>query len=396
MTRSVRIGYFVSHPIQYQAPLLRKITCESDFSLQVLFCSNAGLTPAFDAEFRREVMWDIPLVDGYDSAFLGKGNASGKGLQRILTRQIDRWLQNGAFDVLWIHGFTRLTNLYAMFAAKRQGAKVMVRDEANGLDKRGYEYREAFRRPFYNLLRKTCDAFLAIGRLNREYYLSRGIDRSKIFDVPYAVDNEFFSRRSSVASLDRETFRRKLGLEPGREVILFTGKLSERKGPQVLAHAYRLLSSDGHSEPHPYLLYVGDGELRSELQGFANQLGWHSIRMLGFKNQTELPALYDLCDVFVLPSFHEPWGLVVNEAMNAAKPIVVSDHVGCGPDLVRPGINGELFKAGDSVELATALKKIFAAERAEEMGQASKRIIGNWSFREDISGLKAAVESTMA
>ena len=64
------------------------------------------------------------------------------------------------------------------------------------------------------------------------------------------------------------------------------------------------------------------------------------VRFLGFRNQSEMPAFYDLCDLFVLPSHFEPWGLVINEAMNAGKPVIVSDCVGAAPDLVQTGRNG--------------------------------------------------------
>ena len=98
--------------------------------------------------------------------------------------------------------------------------------------------------------------------------------------------------------------------------------------------------------------------------------GWDSIKFLGFKNQTELPAYYDLCDVFVLPSVYEPWGLVVNEVMNAGRAVIVSDQVGCGPDLVRPGENGYIFPAGDIAGLCGALKNILDnQQKCRAMGQ---------------------------
>jgi glycosyltransferase involved in cell wall biosynthesis len=118
------------------------------------------------------------------------------------------------------------------------------------------------------------------------------------------------------------------------------------------------------------------------------------VRFLGFQNQSELPALYDLCDVFVLPSNREAFGLVVNEAMNAGKPVIASDQVGCWPDLVRPGINGAVFPAGDAAALAAALRP-FLLDPAlrERAGQASLDLINRWSFAEDLVGLRRALAS---
>lgn len=162
--------------------------------------------------------------------------------------------------------------------------------------------------------------------------------------MPYAVDNQMFQARSRAAAEKREQFRRELGLEPDRRVVLFTAKLTPVKAPEDLLEAYKQAwswergaaphPSGGHLLPSaekegkagsakPYLLFVGDGPLRGELEAQAGAMKGADVRFLGFKNQGELPAFYDLCDVFVLPSIHEPWGLVVNEVMNAAKPVIV-------------------------------------------------------------------------
>jgi len=116
--------------------------------------------------------------------------------------------------------------------------------------------------------------------------------------------------------------------------------MNMRKRPSDLLDAYVCVSPDSQSEPRLYFLYAGDGEMRRELEGKAATTGWKSIRFLGFLNQSELPAYYDLCDAFVMPTVFEPWGFVVNEVLNAGKPVIGSDQVGCRPDLVCDGVNG--------------------------------------------------------
>jgi glycosyltransferase involved in cell wall biosynthesis len=125
-------------------------------------------------------------------------------------------------------------------------------------------------------------------------------------------------------------------------------------------------------------------------------MNWSSIKFLGFKNQTELPRYYDLCDVLVLPSVFEPWGLVINEVMNAGRAVVVSDQVGCGPDLVKRGKNGYVFKAGDIAGLRAALDNILRdQEKCRALGRKSLEIIEKWSIEEDIVGLKQALADVM-
>ena len=202
-----------------------------------------------------------------------------------------------------------------------------------------------------------------------------------------------FQMECKAATPDRERLRHALGLEQQRPIILYASKMTERKRAGDLLEAYIRLSPDSLKEPEPYLLFIGDGEMRSVLERRAAELGRGSIRFLGFKNQTELPAYYDLCDVFVLPSFHEPWGLAINEVMNAAKPVIVSDQVGCAPDLVRHKENGYIFRAGDIDDLCTALQFVLGdKERSYMMGQKSLEIINGWGFEEDIAGLRKALK----
>jgi glycosyltransferase involved in cell wall biosynthesis len=387
----VRLAYLVSHPIQYQAPLLRLLAREPQIHLKVFF--GANIVEGFrDPGFGTAVKWDVPLLEGYDHEFLPALASREITSVRPLNWGIGRRLKQGAFDVLWVHGYTRLASLSGILAAKRLGLKVMVRDEANGGAARRSVARAGARRLFYAALARVADAFLAIGTLNREYYRRHGIAADRIFSVPYAVDNAFFRERAIDAGRRREELRRELGLTAVRPVILFSGKLVPRKGPMLLAEAYKQLSRDGRSEPEPYLLFAGDGELRGAIEKMAADLGWRSMRVLGFKNQTELPALYDLCDLFVLPSFYEPWGLVVNEVMNAGRPVIVSDKVGCWPDLVKPDVNGGVFPAGDGQALARVMARMLADRGGLlRMGEASRGVIGKWSFNEDLAGIRSAL-----
>jgi glycosyltransferase involved in cell wall biosynthesis len=176
-------------------------------------------------------------------------------------------------------------------------------------------------------------------------------------------------------------------------VILYAGKLTPRKRAADLLDAYVLLSPDRKREPDPYLLIVGDGETRSELETQVSTLGWNSVRFLGFRNQSELPQLYDLCDIFVLPSFGEPWGLVVNEAMNAGRAVIVSDQVGCGPDLVKDGVNGKIFPAGDVDRLYASLEAVLRDRRYIDMGRKSLEIIDGWGYEQDVAGLLETMHS---
>jgi glycosyltransferase involved in cell wall biosynthesis len=210
--------------------------------------------------------------------------------------------------------------------------------------------------------------------------------------MPYAVDNDYLRQRSLEVGAGRAELQAELGLDPSRPVILFAAKLQKRKRCGDLLNAYLNLSPSEGAEPHPYLIIVGDGEERTSLEEQVAASGVKSVRFCGFRNQTELPRFFDLASVFVLPSRHEAWGLTINEVMNAGRAVIVSDEVGCQPDLVTDGVEGCVFPAGDVTALTNALRRVLATpETAAEMGRRAQERIRDWGFEQDLRGLKQAL-----
>ncbi len=386
----VRIAYLISHPIQYQSPLLRLVAGEPGIALKVFYRSPMGLKPYADEGFGQTIAWDTPLLDGFEHEFLPALDDPMRVTRylRPLNYGLAKRLRQGRFDVLWVHGYARIFNLGAMLTAKRLGMKVMLRDEATPISMPRGPAKKIAKRAFFAGLWTLVDAALAIGSLNRRYYLEQGFRPDRIFSVPYAVDNARFQSGAKAAAAHRGQFLAALNIPADRPRIVFSGKLTTIKAPEVLLEAFAKLG-----EPWPSLCYVGDGPLRAMLESRARDLGVaERVHFAGFRNQGELPAFYDLADVFVLPSRREPWGLVVNEAMNAGRAIVVSDQVGSGPDLVRPGENGSIVPVNDVDRLAAALAEALASPaQTAALGRRSLAIIDGWGFREDIAGLKQAL-----
>ncbi len=389
----MRLAYLVTHPIQYQAPLLRRISAEPDIQLTVFFGSDISARSFFDPGFRRFILWDVPLLEGYQHEVLPAfGTRDRLSFWRPLNYGLAARLKGGQFDALWIHGYMRWFHWVAMLTAKRLGVRVLVRDDATLISRVRGKSRLAAKRGLFVVLSKLIDGFLAVGRRNRDYFLNYGIEETRIFSVPWAVDNKFFRSQAQAAAASRDSLRASLELEPGRPIILFVGKLVEQKRPGDLLEAWARLGAHCERPIMPYLLFVGDGEMRKELEICAPKSARNYVRFLGFKNQTELPAYYDLCDVLVMPAVFETWGLVVNEVMNAGKAVIASDQIGCAPDLVRHGYNGFVFKGGNVAELARAIENTLAdPQRCAEMGRRSLDIIKRWSFEEDVQGIRAAM-----
>jgi glycosyltransferase involved in cell wall biosynthesis len=396
-TRCVRLAYLVSHPIQYQAPLLRRIAREPDIDLTVLFGSDFSVKGYRDQGFGVGVKWDVPLLDGYNYVFLpkirdGQDVTFATPMNRGIVSQLRGTGSAPAFDALWVHGYATVNAMHGILAANALGIPVLLRAESWLRDRGRSSVKLALKNIFFACLKRMIAGVLPIGTLNAHYWHHYFGDDVPQFLMPYAVDNAYFSERTREARTGRSSLQSELGLDPRRPVILFASKLQSRKLCDHLIEAYARLSPSPGTEPEPYLVIVGDGEERAALERQAAAIGFASIRFCGFRNQSELPRFFDLASVFVLPSRHEPWGLIINEVMNAARPVIVSDDVGCAPDLVEDGVNGCIYPVGDVGALENALRRVLDTPGvAEAMGQRAFERIQTWSFDEDIHALRRAL-----
>jgi glycosyltransferase involved in cell wall biosynthesis len=181
--------------------------------------------------------------------------------------------------------------------------------------------------------------------------------------------------------------RHKFNVPINAFVILFTGKFYDVKRPFDLLKAYARAEVS-----EKYLVMVGDGVLKSEIEEFILKEGISSVVLPGFINQTEISEYYAISDVFVLCSESETWGLSVNEAMNFQLPIILNDSIGCHTDLLYPNKNGILVKKGDVNELAQAISKIGNDSNFRTAaGIESKMIIEKFTFGKIIEGFKTAL-----
>ena len=388
--RRVRLAYLVSHPIQYQAPLLRRIAREPDIDLTVFYGSDFSVRGYKDEGFGVDVKWDVPLLEGYHHEFLPAVRDNGtEGLLSPVSAGLTARLARG-FDVLWVHGYATVNQMHGILAARALGIPVLVRSDSSLRDRPRSGAKLAAKAMFFRMLCELVDGVLVSGTLNREYWEHYAGERMPLFLLPYAVDNAWFQEQSRQAAGRRHELEAELGLEAGRPVILFAGKLQTRKHCDDLIAAYASLVAGPWREGLPYLLIVGDGEERAALERQA--AGLEGVRFCGFRNQSELPRFFDLATVFVLPARHEPWGLIVNEVMNAGRAVIVTDDVGCQPDLVTDGVEGCVYPVRDVDALTRALRQVLGTPgRAEAMGRAARARIDGWSFEEDMHGLRQAI-----
>jgi glycosyltransferase involved in cell wall biosynthesis len=396
--RPVRLAYLVSHPIQYQAPLLRRIAQEPDIDLTVLFGSDFSVRSYKDEGFGVELAWDTPLTEGYKHEFLHTLRDIGtvSSTSPISTGILRRLRGSGlspSFDALWVHGYASVNALHGIAAANALGIPVILRAESWLRDRQRSGLKLAIKKLYFRILGSMLSAVLPIGTFNALYWRHYFGSRVPQFLMPYAVDNDYFARKAAEAAPLEHELRASLSLDPLRPVILFASKLQQRKHCDHLIEAYiRFTASRQPGQPVPYLIIVGDGEERARLETLCRDAGLADVRFAGFQNQSVLPRYLQLADVFVLPSRHEPWGLIVNEAMAAGCAVIASDDVGSHADLITDGVEGFVFPTGDIAALTAALEYTFATpESAAALGRRAAARIRSWSFEEDIQGLRAAL-----
>ncbi len=395
INRPLKIAYLLSHPIQYQSAMLKELSTEPDLDLKVFYGMDTCTKGSFDEGFGRNVSWDVPLLDGYEYEFLPTLIPGANPSQlRPVNRGFRSRLQEGKFDLVWLHGWGRLADLLALHDAKSLGLPVLMRTENNFLGSPPMAGMiQGLKEHLKRWVLDRCDVFGYMGKAGHDYFRAYGIPEWQLFDLPYMVDNVYWQRQADNAAKDRQTlYKRHDMTDQELPVFIFVGKFQTRKRVIDLVEAYARLSVDGLQPPEAYLLIVGSGEQQQELEAKVKALGWDRIILAGFRNQAELPAYFELADVFVIPSANEQWGVVVNEAMNCNCAVVASDECGSAPNLVIDGQTGYQFPTGDIAALTVRLRQLIAdQQQLRKMQQQARELVASFNTARILLGLRSAI-----
>jgi len=387
-----RVAYLVSHPIQYQVPLLRRLAAHPELELTVYYMDDVGARRYLDPEFGVAVQWDLPLLDGYTWHVL-RNRSPVPGADHVLRYvhpSVIGVLRAERYDALIVHGYAHATEWLAFLGAWASRTPVFLRGESTLVGRRPWWVRAAKRLLLGAVLRRVRGV-LAIGARNREFYHAYGVPEGRIFAVPYAVDNDYFMAEADRLRGDRAALRARFGAPAELPVVLFSGKLIPKKRPLDLLQAVGRITADTPA----VLVFLGEGSERGRLEAEASRRGLRHVVITGFVNQGEISQYYAAADVLVLPSGHEPWGLVLNEAMCFGLPVVGSDAVGAAPDLVRPGENGAVYPVGDVDALARELRALLRDPvRRAAMGARSREIVSAYSYDADARGILDALRAS--
>lgn len=365
-----RLAILSTHPIQYNAPLFRLLAADEAIELKV-FYSKKSEEVRFDRDFGREVVWDIPLTDGYEHESF---EASSRDGQEQMVSAIKHFNPNA----LLVYGWN-FPGHWATMRHFKGRLPVWFRGDSTLLDPLPF-WKKALRKLLLTAVYRSVDRAFYVGTANKRYFLWAGLQEKQLTYAPHAVDNDYFMRDDEARLKQAAAKRRELGIDPDETVFLFVGKLEAIKQPEMLGFAFRRIKN-------AHLIFIGSGILQKPLEHNFNCET--NIHFVGFQNQQSMPIWYRVGDVLCLPSKSETWGLAVNEAMACGCAAIVSDRTGCSEDLVSSDSVGIQFSADQADDLSVSLR--YASQHSWDRN-AIQLHISHWSFPEIIKAIRLELQ----
>lgn len=366
MQNKIKILVLFVEPMYYGLDLVREVYGKTDYIYQYVYC--------------------YPSVTGKDSLTLPSGAIVCEGDKKARKKQIRDIFARFQPDFAVINGYVGTEQTCAIRYCQKH--KIQYAIESDTPLHIPSSKIKAFLKKQYlkGLLRSDLCFGFAGGSLQRGNFLYYGMPENRALIMPMCISEERLLKGKD-ALPSKELLKEKYGLQ-GKKVFLFVGRLTEVKNVQLLIKSFARLKA---SREDIALALVGDGELREELASLVEELGCKDVHFFGYVGFPQNVGLYKAADVFVLPSQHEPWGLVVNEAMIMGLPVIVSSKVGCRKDLVGQGENGFIFEDGDEAGLIQAMEWMLNAD-LPVFGKRSVEKIKEWNFERYLRNFEEVIE----
>ncbi len=382
--RPTRLAIVVSHPIQYAVPLYRRLARRSDLKLKVFFTWHAGGAPIQDRGFAQPIAWDIPLTDGYEFELV-PNVSSDPGTHRFcglrnpeLCQRVTSWRP----DIVQIAGWAWFSHLQLLRALHRRGLCTLFFGDSHLLDGAASGPQWWLKAALLRRVYSWPTGVLVAGSANRAYFERFGVPPDRLHPCPHSIDVCRFAVPQAEVAHEAARWRAELQIDRNRKVLLYAGKFEAKKRPVELMRAVARLR-----DPTIVLVLAGAGALQAEIDAIAKAEP-SRFRVLPFQNQSRMPVVYRLGDVFVLPSSHaESWGLAVNEALACGTPVIVSDRVGCAADVIDPAC-GRIFAWNDWSEFQSHVEALCG--NADGLA-AMRRAAGQRAWAFDVTVAEAAV-----
>lgn len=377
-----------THPVQYHAPVWRAAAALG-VPLTVIYGGDFSVRGYRDREFGASFRWEADLLAGYPSRVL---QPEADGYDAVTASGLVDALDEIKPAAVLALGYHHPLDRAAIRWALDRNVPLFFRGETSDAPRAARSWwRARLRDLVLRRIYRRCAVVLYLGENSRSHYRRLGVPEGRLVHSPYCVDTAMFDPREEGRAALRGQTRLQAGFAEDDWVLLFSGKLSWRKGVDLIPQAVAALPEELRRRVR--LVFVGDGEKRAELEAACANLLPGRCHFTGFINQSGLSAWYHAADVLLLPSREmETWGLVVNDALHHGLPAVVSGAVGCAPDLVKSGRTGEVFATHDVAGLTQALNRVAGwSQTAPERTRANCRdLVDGYSIAKAAQGILRA------
>jgi glycosyltransferase involved in cell wall biosynthesis len=368
-----RLAIISTHPIQYNAPLFRLLSQRSHIAIKVFYTWGQSKEVVYDAKFGITRSWDVPLLEGYDSSFVDNSSRKpdSNRFWGVINPGLIKQIKDEKFDALLVYRWSVWSHFLLLQYFGKKPALFFRGDSHLLQEKPGFQFylKMMVLRFIYRNVKKA----FVVGKHNADYMLACGLGTDQLTKAPHAIDLFRFSseapRLEDIALKERIS----MGIPQDSIVFLYAGKFYELKDLHLLIQTFMCLKGEQYR-----LLLIGQGEQEQELKRLAEND--NRILFMPFRNQTVMPVIYRIGDVFVLPSKSETWGLGVNEAMACSRAAIVSDACGCASDLIVEGETGYVFKTNNGTDLLRCLQLMNTKHAVEEMGAFAFEHIQHFSL----------------
>lgn len=378
-----KLAIVTTHPIQYNAPWFRLLQDRGRVEVKVFYTwGQLASEQKFDPGFGKAVQWDIPLLEGYQYTWVNNvatdpGSHHRKG---IINPTLNKEIENWQADAVLVFGWNFVSHLKCIRYFHKK-IPVLFRGDSTLLDDtKGIK--TFIRRIVLKWVYNKVDTALYVGTNNKKYFLAHGLKSNQLVFAPHAIDNARFTEPNELYQQQAVLLRKQLGIEAEDIVLLFAGKLEQKKNPFFLVELLKR-----HTNPRLKVLFVGNGSLGSTLKILAAKD--KRIVLLDFQNQQQMPVIYRVADLVFLPSKGpgETWGLVLNEAMACGKAIVSSPKAGGALDLIEEK-NGMMIDFDDTTAIDGLIEKALQNSFVlQQMGLQSLKKIKLYSFENIVNAV---------
>lgn len=379
-----KLAIITTHPIQYNAPLFRLLTERKKINVKVFYTWGQSKNEVYDAKFGFTRSWDIPLLDGYEHEFVQNTSKhpDSNRFFGVINPGLTQQLKNENFDALLIIRWNVYSHLLLLQTFGKT-TKLFFRGDSHLLAKpKGIK--GLFKKSILKLVYRKVDTAFFVGTHNKAYFLQNGLTDRQLQYAPQAIDDIRFTKNLELLKTKALNERTALNIPLNAVVFLYAGKFYALKQLDLLITSFQQLKGEQYR-----LLLVGNGEQEQYLKELAKT----DVRILfqPFYNQSDMPWVYRMADVFVLPSKSETWGLGVNEAMVCGLPAIVSDQCGCAPELIVKGKTGFVFKTNNAADLLKQLESFTTKEKAAAMAPNVQAHIQQFSYEKAAEVIENAV-----